>query len=420
MLIFRTSTILSKMRDVLRLIAMLLISVRSSIADDGAPDFLREVRPILAEHCLECHGPDEAVRAAGLRLDRPDAALALLPSGNRAIVPGDSAGSELLRRINAGDPDVVMPPPDANRPLSEEQRQVLRRWIEHQAPYAEHWSFQTVSRPAVPIVEGATRVRSPVDAFVQARLAARGMAPAVAADRHTFIRRVSLDLTGLPPDPRDVEEFVADDAPDAYARLVDRLLASPRYGEKMAQGWLDLARFGDSSGYQDDGDRPSWPYRDYVIRAFNDAMPFDRFTIENLAGDLLPEATIDQQIASGFNRLHRHNEEGGSDVDEFRVVYTVDRVNTTAATWMGLSLGCAQCHDHKYDPFTQREFYEFFAFFNSLEGEVVINKNNRECHPFIRVPSPEQQRQLEKSCRCHVAVIESATRASEAGSRRRA
>ncbi|MBL8851199.1 MAG: DUF1553 domain-containing protein, partial [Planctomycetaceae bacterium] len=202
-------------------------------------------------------------------------------------------------------------------------------------------------------------------------------------------------LTGLPPSPADVEEFVRDDAPDAYARLVDRLLASPRYGEKMAQGWLDLARFGDSSGYQDDGDRPSWPYRDYVIRALNDGMPFDRFTIENLAGDLLPDATMEQQIASGFNRLHRHNEEGGSDEDEFRAVYTVDRVNTTAATWLGLTLGCAQCHDHKYDPITQREYYSLFAFFNSLDGEVVINKNNRECHPFIRVPTGDEQRQLD-------------------------
>ena len=384
-----------RMRSTPALIAPLLITVAAAAAaaaDNPAPDFLREVRPILAEHCLQCHGPDEAERAANLRLDQPDDALALLPSGNRAIIPGDPASSELIRRITSDDPDEIMPPPDAKRPLSDEQKQVLQRWIDHDAPYARHWAFQRIDRPAAPELDDSSRIASPIDRFIHRRLVENGLQSAPEADRRTLIRRLSLDLTGLPPDPSDVEEFVADEAPDAYSRLVDRLLASPHYGEKMAQGWLDLARFGDSSGYQDDGDRPSWPYRDYVIRAFNDGMPFDRFTIENLAGDLLPDPTIDQQIASGFNRLHRHNEEGGSDEDEFRVVYTVDRVNTTAATWLGLTFGCAQCHDHKYDPFTQREFYEFFAFFNSIDGEVVINKNNRECHPFIRVPTDAEQR----------------------------
>lgn len=359
------------------------------------PDFRRDIRPILAEHCLRCHGPDAAERAAELRLDRRDDALALLPSGHRAVVPGEPGLSEVVRRINSADPDQIMPPPEAKRPLSESQKQVLRRWIEHQAPYTDHWSFQPVRRTIAPIIVTPTS-DSPIDAIVQARLSKAGWTPAAEADRHTLIRRLALDLTGLPPTPAEVREFVADAGPDAYMRLVDRFLASPRYGEKMAQGWLDLARFGDSSGYQDDGDRPSWPYRDYVIRAFNDGMPFGRFTIENLAGDLLPHPTIEQQVASGFNRLHRHNEEGGSDEDEFRVVYTVDRVNTTAATWLGLTFGCAQCHDHKYDPFTQREYYSFFAFFNSLDGEVVINKNNRECHPFVRVPTADEQRQQDE------------------------
>lgn len=253
------------------------------------PDFVSDVRPILAEHCLKCHGPDAAERAAGLRLDRREDALSVLDSGRRAIVPGDAAGSELVRRISSNDPADVMPPPEAKRPLTEAQKMILRRWIENQAVYTEHWSFQPVVRPRVPKV-AVQSLHSPIDAFVQSRLAAAGLAPAAEADPHTLIRRVSLDLTGLPPNPAEVDEFVADDGPDAYARLVDRVLASPRYGEKMALGWLDLARFGDSSGYQDDGDRPSWPYRDYVIRAFNDGMPFDRFTIENLAGDLLPDA----------------------------------------------------------------------------------------------------------------------------------
>jgi len=371
-----------------------LLSPLPATGADAAPDFLRDVRPILAEHCLKCHGPDEAERAADLRLDRRDAAIGSLPSGKRAIVPGDVSGSELLRRIDATDPAELMPPPDAKHPLSDAQKQVLRKWIESGAEYSEHWAFQRVARPRAPLSADAA-VSSPIDAFVRAKLHNAGLSPAPEADRRTLIRRLALDLTGLPPSPADVEEFVADAAPDAYARLADRLLASPRYGEKMAQGWLDLARFGDSSGYQDDGDRPSWPYRDYVIRSFNDGLPFDRFTIENLAGDLLPDPTVDQQIASGFNRLHRHNEEGGSDEDEFRVVYTVDRANTTAATWLGLTFGCAQCHDHKYDPLSQREFYAFFAFFNSLDGELVITKNNRECHPFIRVPTADERRQLD-------------------------
>ena len=373
------------------LAAIVIGTARWGAAADG-PNFEREIRPILAEHCFACHGPDGGNRQAGLRLDRREGALAQLDSGNVAIRPGQPADSELIRRIDAADLDVVMPPPETKKPLTAEQRALLRRWIEAGAAYTEHWAYQRPQRPILPASVDAKWWRNEIDLFVLARLNAAGVAPSQKADRPTLIRRLSLDLLGLPPGIEDVDEFLADDKPDGYERLVDRLLASPHFGEKMAQDWLDLARFGDSSGYQDDGDRLHWPYRDYVINAFNSNQPFDQFTIENLAGDLLPSATLAQRVASGFNRLHRHNEEGGSDPDEFQVVYAVDRTNTTAATWMGITLGCAQCHDHKYDPITQREYYQLYAFFNSLKGEVPVSKTASP--PQIRVPAATDARRL--------------------------
>jgi hypothetical protein len=376
------------------LLATIVVCVSRWVTAADAPDFVRDIRPILAEHCFACHGPDGGKRQAGLRLDRREGAVARLESGNVAIRPGHAVESELVRRINSADPDIVMPPPETNRQLTEEQRDHLRRWIDTGATYAQHWSYKFPQRPVLPAIADSTWPRNEIDLFIRARLQAVGVQPSRQADRPTLVRRLSLDLLGLPPAIEDIDAFLADDTPDAYERLVDRLLASPHYGEKMAQDWLDLARFGDSSGYQDDGDRLHWPYRDYVIHAFNANLPFDQFTIENLAGDLLPSPTLAQRVASGFNRLHRHNEEGGSDPDEFQVVYAVDRTNTTAATWMGITLGCAQCHDHKYDPITQREYYQLYAFFNSLKGEVPVSKTASP--PQIRVPAAEGARRLEQ------------------------
>jgi hypothetical protein len=370
-----------------------LFSSRACPATD-VPDFTRDVRPILAEHCFACHGPDGGKRQAGLRLDQPEGAEARLESGKVAIQPGKAGQSELLSRIESADPDVVMPPPETKKPLSARQKEFLRRWIESGAPYSKHWAYQTPKRPAPPATATRQWSSNEIDLFVLAKLADAGIAPSPEAKRTTLIRRLSLDLTGLPPTLEDVDRFLADDAPDAYERAVERLLASPHFGEKLAQDWLDLARFGDSSGYQDDGDRPNSPYRDYVINAFNANLPFDQFTIENLAGDLLPGATNNQRVASGFNRLHRHNEEGGSDPDEFQVVYAVDRTNTLGATWLGVTLGCAQCHDHKYDPISQREYYQLYAFFNSLKGEVVISK--AASPPQIRVPTTGNESRLEQ------------------------
>lgn len=328
---------------------------RQSPPGPPAPDFSRDIRPILAEYCLACHGPDAAGREAGLRLDDRESATAALASGAVAIVPGRPETSAVIERIESPDPDMVMPPPDSGKRLPAAAREQLRAWIEAGANYEGHWAFRPPQRPPVPAVEDASWVRSPIDAFVLARLEEADMRPAPEAPRHTLLRRLSLDLTGLPPTVEELDAFLADDSPQAYERAVDRLLASPHCAEKLALEWLDLARFGDSSGYQDDSDRPNHPYRDAVIEAFHANMPFDQFTIESLAGDLLPNATLMQKVRSGFNRLHRHNEEGGSGPEEFRVVYAIDRTNTTAATWMGVTFGSTQCHDHKYDPFSQEQ-----------------------------------------------------------------
>ena len=373
---------------------MLLASLLGvpALARGEGPDFIRDIRPILAEHCLHCHGPDEAKRKADLRLDVRAAALAKLADGLTAIVPGKADDSELVVRVESDQAELVMPPPETKRTLTPLQKKLLRDWVTAGAPYATHWAYQKPVRPKLPATQNSSWPRNEIDRFVLAKLEAAGLPPSPEADRTTLIRRLSLDLTGLPPTVADVDLFLGDSSPDAYEKLVDRLLASPHYGEKLAQDWLDLARFGDSTGYSDDGERLSWPYRDYVINAFNANVPFDQFTLENLAGDLLPNATLIQKVASGFNRLHRHNEEGGSDPDEFRVVYAVDRTSTTATTWMGLTFGCAQCHDHKYDPISQREFYQFYAFFNSLKGEVPISKGPHP--PQIKVPGAADQQRL--------------------------
>lgn len=370
----------------------------------AAIEFNRDIRPILSDKCFVCHGPDSARRKAGLRLDHRDAAIAQRDDAP-AIVPGNASKSEAFKRIIATDADTQMPPVDSNLKLSAAEIELIKRWIDGGAEYQPHWSFVPAKRARPSLTRQSQESRSPIDDWIRARLDREGMVAAPPADRTTLIRRLSFDLTGLPPSPDDVQEFLADASPDAYERLVDRLLASPRYGERMASNWLDAARFADTNGYQTDGPRFMWRWRDWVIDAFNQNQPFDEFTIDQLAGDLIeeqsqagagrrPSAVANARlIATGFNRNHRGNAEGGIIPEEFRVEYVVDRVETTTAVWLGLTVGCARCHDHKYDPISQREFYQLFAFFNQVPepGKYIRNDNSM---PYLPAPTADQQRKL--------------------------
>ncbi len=329
--------------------------------------YSRDVRPILARHCFTCHGPDEGTRESGLRLDTRDGALAEAESGLRAIVPADPDQSELVARITADDEFTRMPPESTKRELTAEEIATLRRWVAEGAHYEPHWAFTPPKPQLLPPVRDRDWSHNPIDRFILARLERVGLAPSPEADRRTLIRRVSLDLIGLPPTPEQVEAFVSDTRPDAYERLVESLLSSPRYGERWARRWLDLARYADTNGYEKDRPRSIWPYRDWVINSLNDDLPFDEFSIQQLAGDLLPEATDAQKVATGFHRNTMLNEEGGIDPLEFRYYSIVDRVATTGTTWLGLTLGCAQCHTHKYDPITHHEYFQFFAFLNNAD-----------------------------------------------------
>ncbi|GIW96173.1 MAG: hypothetical protein KatS3mg110_4214 [Pirellulaceae bacterium] len=360
---------------------------------DEPVDYQRDVRPLLSDKCFRCHGPDEAERQAGLRLDDAEAIFRPAESGRRPVVPRDPDASELVRRIYADDPSERMPPPESGKVLTERERQTLRRWIEQGAPVAQHWAFVPPVRPALPQVRHADWPRNAIDYFVLARLEAGGLRPSPEADRYTLVRRVTLDLTGLPPTWEEVEAFVQDTRPDAYERLVDRLLASVHFGERMALDWLDAARYADTHGYHIDSGRDMWAWRKWVIDAFNHNLPYDRFIIEQLAGDLLPNPTRDQLIATGFNRNHMINFEGGAIPEEYHTAYVVDRVNTTGAVFLGLTLGCAQCHDHKYDPISQRDFYQLYAFFNNVP-EKGLDGSKGNAAPFIPVPDPEQEEEL--------------------------
>lgn len=347
----------------LRVCGLWLVLAGAVSAEDVA--FNRDVRPILSDKCFACHGPDSARREAGLRLDRREQALAELDSGTTAIVPGQLDHSEIWRRITATDPDLVMPPPDAKLGrLSAREIDILRRWIEAGAEYQAHWAFLPIE--AHPPANAGARVH-PIDAIVSRGLAQRGLQLQPEADRHTLIRRVSFDLTGLPPRPEDVQSFVSDTRPDAYERLVDRLLESPAYGERMAADWLDVARYADSFGFQVDRPREMWPWRDWVIRAFNNNIPWNEFVTWQIAGDLLPDATDEQRLATAFCRLHQMESEGGSVEEEYRVNSVNDRVVTFGTAFLGLTLECCRCHDHKFDPISQREYYQFFAFFDDID-----------------------------------------------------
>lgn len=348
----------------------------------GAPteiNFNRDIRPILSNHCLKCHGPD--LKKAGLDLQDRAAVLRQLKSGNFAIVPGKSSESELLQRVTSPDEDIRMPPKGKGERLTGAQLAKLRGWIDQGAKWEEHWAYVKPRRPPLPEVHQWTWVRNGIDSFVLARLEREGHAPSPEADRATLIRRVSLDLIGLPPTLDEVDAFLADQSPDALEKVVDRLLDSPHYGERQALPWLDEARYADTNGYEKDDRRTIWPYRDWVMNAFNRDRPFDQFTIEQIAGDLLPNATPEQKIATGFHRNTMVNTEGGTDDEEFRVAALIDRVNTTMAVWMGTTMGCAQCHNHKYDPFTQAEYYKLFAFLNSTEDRGRGNE------PILEMPT---------------------------------
>ena len=375
----------------------------SDIPAAGKISFDRDVRPILSNHCWKCHGPDAKERKAGLRLDQLDSATTPAESGKTAIIAKKPADSELVRRILSADSDEQMPPASENKPLSAGQKEILKRWIEQGATFEQHWSFRPVTRPAIPPVKSSienqkSKIKNPIDHFILARLEAEGLSPSPEADRETLIRRVTLDMTGLPPTMAEIDEFLSDRDADAYEKVVDRLLKSPHYGERMALDWLDASRFADTNGYHIDNGRDMTRWRKWVIDAFNRNLPFDQFTIQQLAGDLLPEpsepaAALEQKLASGFHRNHMINFEGGAFPKEYHNAYIVDRVNTTATVWLGLTVACSQCHDHKYDPLTQREFYQLYAFFHNVpENGLDGKKGNAE--PLLKLPTDDQQKQL--------------------------
>jgi len=375
-----------------------LVIAETSRADEKV-NFDRDIRPILSDNCFACHGPDAEQVKAELRLDLRDNVTKRREGGTVAIVPGKPEKSELIRRIYAKDEFTVMPPPESHKKLTAKQKDLIKQWIAQGAEYTQHWAFVTPKRPKLPRFRGFEKspesgrnwIRNEIDRFILARLEAKGITPSAEASRETLIRRVSLDLRGLPPTLKEIDEFLNDRSKDAYEKMVDRMLSSPHFGEKMARIWMDLARYGDTNGYHYDSTRQAWLWRDWVINAYNTNMPFDRFTIEQLAGDLIPNATVDQKIASGFNRNTRYNEEGGADPAEWRVEYAKDRTRTLGQVWLGMTLGCADCHSHKYDPISQTEFYQLYAFFNSLD-EPGAQGHRQKYPPYIKVPTEQQEK----------------------------
>jgi hypothetical protein len=381
----------------LRPLAAVSLLFASALASAAAErlEFNRDIRPILSENCFQCHGNDKGHRKGGLRLDVRAEALKPAKSDAVAIVPGDPEASELVIRILSEDPEEVMPPEDAHKKLTAQQKETLKRWVAEGAEYQEHWAFIAPQRPAAPKIGNAWWPKNPIDNFIAAKLEARQFPASPEAPKELLLRRATLDLTGLPPTPPEVRDFLADTAPDAYERAVDRLLASPRYGEHMAKYWLDAARYGDTHGLHLDNERSMWPYRDWVVRAFNENLTFDQFTIWQIAGDLLPKATRDQQIASGFNRCNVTSSEGGSIPEELLFRYAVDRTDTAATIWMGLTTGCAVCHDHKFDPISAKDFYSLYAFFSSA-ADPAMDGNDKFTAPVLKLSTPEQQAKLDE------------------------
>ena len=374
--------------------AIYLFSLTTMAGVDKPIDFNRDIRPILSENCFYCHGQDANKRKADLRLDvREDA----IKTGS--ITPGNLAKSELVTRIHSADASLLMPPPKSNRRLNAEQKKLLERWVQEGAVYNTHWAFVKPKRPASPSVKNKEWIRNPIDAFVLSKLEQAGLAPSPEADRTTLIKRLSIDLTGLPPTPAEMEGFLADKSETAYANVVDRLMASRHFGERMALGWLDAARYADSNGFQQDGDTWQWIWRDWVVRAYNEDLPFDQFSTWQLAGDLLPNATNDQKIASGFNRNHMLNGEGGAIPEEQRFVNLFDRMDTTATNWLGLTMACAQCHDHKYDPITMKDYYSLMDAFNRVPERGTpqfFSSRIRVAPPFVELPTEENKVRMDE------------------------
>ncbi|MDP6745679.1 MAG: PSD1 and planctomycete cytochrome C domain-containing protein [Candidatus Poribacteria bacterium] len=367
----------------------LMLSFAPAAKVDAPLDFNRDIRPILSNHCFPCHGPDAKARQAKLRLDVRQQAIE-----KGAVVPGQPRASELLSRVEHSDQVKRMPPATTGKTLTPEQKNKLQHWIAEGANYDTHWAWVPPVRPAIPAGKNAAWPRNQIDYFILSQLEQVGLTPSPEASHSTLIRRLSLDLTGLPPSPEEVEDFINSSSEHAYNDLVERLLASTRFGERMAQHWLDLARYADSDGYHDDTNRSMWPYRDYVISSFNQNKPFDTFTREQIAGDQMPDATREQKVGSAFHRNGPTSSEGGANPDEYRIKYAVDRVNTTAAVWLGVTLQCAECHDHKFDPFSQREFYQFMAFFDQVPGNHLFR--GLYAPPSITLPSMDQSNQLTK------------------------
>ena len=379
-------------RFVAGVLLVILACLKSSTFAEDRVEFNRDIRPLLSDYCFSCHGPDEKARQASLRLDVADAPRVALPSGKTAIIPGNVADSELVRRILTDDPNERMPPVDSSKQLTAVQIDLLKRWVAQGGEYQKHWSFDAPKRPRLENVRDDL-AQGQIDSFIHRRLQVEGLKPSPPADKERLIRRITLDLTGTPPTLSEVDTFLADDSPDAYEKLVDRLMTSPRYGERMALDWLDAARYADTHGFNNDTTRYMWRWRDWTINAFNSGMPFDQFVTEQLGGDLLPNPTLDQRIATGFNRNHVIISEGGIIPEEYRVEYVADRVHTTSTIFLGMSMGCARCHDHKFDPITQKEYYQFFAFFNQLNEQGEAGRvGNAE--PMIKAPTPIQAERL--------------------------
>ncbi|HEX4150430.1 MAG TPA: DUF1549 domain-containing protein, partial [Pirellulales bacterium] len=373
------------------LIALLPLAVACCLASlawgaeaDEPVQYNRDIKRLLSENCFFCHGPDRESRQAGLRLDSRDEALEPADSGKPAIVPGKPAESEMIRRIFATDEDERMPPAESHKSLTAEQKDLLQRWLAEGATYQTHWLYAPLERPALPKVKQGAWAASAIDAFILAKLESKKIKPSAEADRRTLLRRLSLDLIGLPPTPEEIAAFVADADDDAYARQVDRLLASPHFGERLAMWWFDVARFADTVGFHGDQNQRIFPYRDYVIEAFNANKPFDEFTLEQLAGDLLPGATVEQRIASGFNRLNMMTREGGAQAKEYLAKYGAERVRTVGTAWLGSTLGCCECHDHKFDPFTARDFYSLQAFFADIKQYGVYSDARSSPNPELK------------------------------------
>ncbi len=381
------------------LLAIALNADREVAADDkGKVGFNRDIRPIFSDTCYRCHGPDKNARKAGLRLDIREEATTKRKSGVTPIVPGKPDESEVIRRIFSTEEYEKMPPNEAHKTLTAGQKELIKRWIAEGAGYEGHWAYRGVNRAAVPELANArVAVRNPIDAFVQDRLLREGLQPSVEPDRRTLIRRVALDLTGIPPAPQEVAAFVNDKSPDAYEKLVDRLLAGKRYAEKQALHWLDAVRYADTAGFHGDNPLPAWPYRDYVLRAFRDNKPFDQFTREQIAGDLMPGATAEQKIASAYNRMNRTSAEGGLQPKEYLAKYGADRVRTTSSVWLGVTMGCAECHDHKFDPILTKDFYSMKAFFADIkETGLVPDRGRNSFGSKLEMPSPEQKGRLDE------------------------